>query len=69
VGIPLLLGTLVAFLPQTLFDALPGSLQIFVANSLITGIFLVLLLEHALLRKTSPPLDGRGKGRVNIHSP
>ncbi len=51
VGIPLLLGTLVAFLPQTLFDALPGSLQIFVANSLITGIFLVLLLEHVLLRK------------------
>jgi uracil permease len=51
VGIPLLLGTLVAFLPQTLFDALPGSLQIFVANSLITGIFLVLILEHLLLRK------------------
>jgi len=57
VGVPLLLGTLVAFLPQTLFDALPGSLQIFVANSLITGIFLVLILEHVLLRekKLSPP--------------
>jgi len=51
VGIPLLLGTLVGFLPQTLFNALPGSLQIFVANSLITGIFLVLILEHLLLRK------------------
>jgi uracil permease len=51
VGVPLLLGTLVGFLPQTLFDALPGSLQIFVANSLITGIFLVLILEHVLLRK------------------
>jgi len=42
---------LVSFLPQTLFDALPGSLELFVGNSLITGIFLVLLLEHALLRK------------------
>jgi xanthine/uracil permease len=51
VGVPLLLGTLVGFLPQTLFIALPGSLQIFVANSLITGIFLVLILEHLLLRK------------------
>ena len=51
VGVPLLLGTLVGFLPKTLFDALPGSLQIFVANSLITGIFLVLVLEHLLLRK------------------
>ena len=55
VGVPLLLGTLVAFLPQTLFDALPGSLQIFVANSLITGIFLVLVLEHLLLRNKKSP--------------
>jgi hypothetical protein len=30
---------------------LPGSLHIFVANSLITGILLVLILEHVLLRK------------------
>lgn len=64
VGIPLLLGTLVGFLPQTLFDALPGSLQIFVANSLITGIFLVLFLEHVLLRKQhsalkTSPAEGR----------
>ena len=51
VGVPLLLGTLVGFLPQNLFDSLPGSLQIFVANSLITGILLVLTLEHVLLRK------------------
>jgi uracil permease len=56
VGVPLLLGTLVGFLPQTLFDALPGSLQIFVANSLITGIFLVLILEHLLLRKRNSTL-------------
>jgi len=55
VGVPLLLGTLVGFLPQTLFDALPGSLQIFVANSLITGIFLVLVLEHLLLRDKKAP--------------
>jgi xanthine/uracil permease len=54
VGVPVLLGTMVAFLPQTLFDALPGSLQIFVGNSLITGIFLVLILEHLLLRKKRP---------------
>jgi hypothetical protein len=51
----LLLGTMVAFLPQTLFDALPGSLQIFVGNSLITGIFLVLILEHLLLRNKKAP--------------
>jgi xanthine/uracil permease len=51
VGLPVLLGTLVGFLPQGLVDALPGWIQLFVANSLITGITLVLLLEHVLLRK------------------
>jgi xanthine/uracil permease len=51
VGIPLLLGSMVGFLPQNLFDALPGSLHVFMANSLIAGIVLVLLLEHLLLRK------------------
>ena len=63
VGVPVLLGTMVAFLPQTLFDALPGSLQIFVSNSLITGIFLVLVLEHLLLRNKKahsiPPAQTR----------
>ncbi|MBP1740062.1 MAG: Xanthine/uracil/vitamin permease [Deltaproteobacteria bacterium] len=63
VGVPVLLGTMVAFLPQTLFDALPGSLQIFVGNSLITGIFLVLILEHLLLRNKKahsiPPAQTR----------
>lgn len=51
VGLPVIIGTMAGFLPQSLFDALPGSVQIFVANSLITGIVLVLVLEHLLLRK------------------
>jgi uracil permease len=51
VGLPVLLGTLVGFLPQGLLDALPGLLQLFAGNSLIAGITLVLLLEHLLLRK------------------
>jgi uracil permease len=51
VGIPILLGSLVGFLPRNLFDTLPGSLQVFVANSLIVGIGLVLILEHLLLRE------------------
>jgi uracil permease len=54
VGLPVLLGTLVGFLPQGLVDALPGWIQLFVANSLITGITLVLVLEHVLLRKRDP---------------
>ena len=52
VGIPLLLGSLVGFLPRNLFDSLPGSFQVFVGNSLIVGIGLVLILEHLILRET-----------------
>jgi uracil permease len=52
VGIPLLLGSLVGFLPRNLFDSLPGSFQVFVGNSLIIGIGLVLILEHLILRET-----------------
>jgi uracil permease len=51
VGIPLLLGTAVGFLPSSISDQLPGPLQVLVANSLIVGISLVLLLEHLLLRE------------------
>ena len=51
VGLPVILGTMVGFLPKDLFSHLPPTLQVFVANSLIIGILLVLLLEHLLLRK------------------
>lgn len=51
VGLPVILGTMVGFLPNDLFSRMPPSLQVFVANSLIIGIFLVLVLEHLLLRK------------------
>ena len=51
VGLPVLIGTLVGVLPADLLESLPGSVQIFVGNSLITGISLVLLLEHVILRK------------------
>jgi xanthine/uracil permease len=55
VGLPVILGTVVGFLPKDLFTPLPPSLQVFVANSLIMGIFLVLVLEHLLLRNKKAP--------------
>lgn len=51
VGLPVLLGTLVGFLPKPLVAAMPGAFQVFLGNGLIVGIFLVLFLEHLLLRK------------------
>jgi len=52
VGLPVILGTVVGFLPEEIFEGLPGALRVFVGNSLVIGIALVLFLEHLLLRKT-----------------
>lgn len=52
VGMPLIMGTLAGFLPHELISAMPAMLQMLIANSLVVGVCLVLLLEHLLLRKT-----------------
>lgn len=51
VGLPLMIGTLVGFLPDVFLSSVPSSLRVFLGNGLIVGIFLALLLEHVLLRK------------------
>jgi xanthine/uracil permease len=52
VGLPVLMGTMVGFLPDGLMGAMPTALRVFLGNGLIVGIFLVLTLEHLLLRKS-----------------
>ncbi len=56
VGLPLLIGTMVGFLPEPLMASLPTSVRVFCGNGLIVGIVLVLALEHGVLRK--PALRG-----------
>lgn len=51
VGIPVLLGTVVASAPAGFFGGLPLWLGTIAGNGLVLGIVLVLLLEHGLLRK------------------
>ena len=57
VGIPLLLGTLVAFLPAEVVAGLPTVLRPVLANGFVVGIVTVLGLEHVLYRRRSakPP--------------
>lgn len=50
VGLPVLLGTVVAVLPAAFFAGFPAGLGNVAGNGLILGIVLVLLLEHGLLR-------------------
>jgi xanthine/uracil permease len=56
-GIPVLLGTMVGFFPRGLFDVLPGFSQVFLGNSLIVGIVMVLLLEHILWRERASKIS------------
>ncbi|MFH1487606.1 MAG: solute carrier family 23 protein [Pseudomonadota bacterium] len=51
VGLPLLLGTMAGIFPRSLFESLPGFIQVFIGNALIVGIVVVLLLEHVLCRE------------------
>ena len=50
VGLPVLLGTLVAATPAGFFSAFPAWLGTIVGNGLVLGILLVLLLEHVVMR-------------------
>jgi xanthine/uracil permease len=51
VGLPLLLGTCVGFLPENMLTSLPVGVRVIFGNGLVIGILLVLLLEHVILRK------------------
>lgn len=50
IGMPILLGTVVAFLPATLSSQLPTIIRPIIANGFVMGILAVLLLEHVIYR-------------------
>ena len=51
IGIPILMGGIVSIMPDGFFQAFPSSVHALLKNGLVVGIFLVLLLEHLLLRR------------------
>jgi uracil permease len=57
VGLPVLLGTVVATAPARFFSSFPALLGTIVGNGLVLGILLVLLLEHLLIGQ---PASGQG---------
>jgi uracil permease len=63
VGLPVLLGTLIGFLPPALLETVPQVLKVFMANGLTFGILLVLLLEHVLMPGQSPGAPAEGDRR------
>lgn len=51
IGLPILMATLVAFLPDTLLNQLPLLLRPILGNSFVMGVIIVLILEHVIFRK------------------
>jgi xanthine/uracil permease len=50
-GLPLLLGTIVSFLPATLVGSFPPLLRPIAGNGFLVGVVAVLVLEHIIFRK------------------
>ena len=53
IGVPLLLGTVVAFLPAAVAAGFPATLRPLIANGFVVGIVAVLMLEHLVYRRRS----------------
>ena len=53
IGIPILLGGVVPFLPDAFVRSLPSEFQALIKNGMVVGILAVLFLEHLFLRPNS----------------
>ncbi|MCK8517777.1 uracil-xanthine permease family protein [Methanoculleus sp. 7T] len=51
IGIPLLLGTVVAFLPAAIAAGFPATVRPLIANGFVVGVIAVLVLEHIVYRR------------------
>ncbi|WP_292392134.1 uracil-xanthine permease family protein [Methanoculleus sp. UBA303] len=51
IGIPLLLGTVVAFLPPAVAAGFPAMIRSLITNGFVVGIIAVLVLEHIVYRR------------------
>ncbi|MEG3069780.1 MAG: solute carrier family 23 protein [Candidatus Syntrophopropionicum ammoniitolerans] len=51
IGLPLMLGTVVAFLPPEIATQLPAGLRPIATNGFVVGVLAVLILEHLVYRR------------------
>lgn len=54
VGLSVMLGTIVAFLPAALLDTFPAPLRPILGNGFVVGVSAALLLEHVVFRRKIP---------------
>ena len=52
IGMPILIATVIAFLPAAFFQEFPPILRPIVGNGFVVGVVIVLLMEHGIFRKS-----------------
>ena len=53
IGMPILLGNIIAFLPAQVLESIPSLLRPILGNGFVVGVVAALLLEHLIFKKTS----------------
>jgi xanthine/uracil permease len=51
IGLPILLGTIIAFLPAGIMNTFPSVLKPVLGNGFVVGVVTALILEHVIFRK------------------
>jgi xanthine/uracil permease len=51
IGMPILIATVIAFMPPAFFREFPQVLRPIVGNGFVVGVIIVLLMEHGIFRK------------------
>jgi xanthine/uracil permease len=52
IGMPILVATVISFMPPPLFQEFPQLLRPIIGNGFVVGVIIVLLMEHAIFRKS-----------------
>jgi len=64
IGISLILGMGIMFLPAGVFASMPQGLRYIVSNGLVVGIIVAILLEHVLLKNKRVGCQGLSEARA-----
>ena len=52
IGVPIMIATVIAFLPASFFQEFPQILRPIVGNGFVVGVIVVLLMEHGIFRRS-----------------
>jgi xanthine/uracil permease len=51
IGVPAFVGTVIAFLPTSIFHTVPDTLRPIVGNGFVMGVLSALIMEHLIFKK------------------